>query len=194
MQRSDTLILNLREIVMTTSKKKAKKIKVTINDEDFFDAWTLEEEWNEWAVPYFEKPEADKVAKIHDCKYNPSTDSYEFEQDEEVEEFSGLMIETEEGSKKVYSIGGGSWIWDKKEDESEKVEDANGLEIQEGDTLVAAEDIEQGYVDGGRTPKVVYKKGEIVIAEGVFWDEPSQSGKVVIERQDFESFLFIKKI
>ncbi len=178
---------------MTTSKKVAKKIRVTINDEDIFDAWHLEEEWNEWAIPYFEKQEADKVAKIHACKYNPSKDAYAFEQDGEVEEFSGFLIETEEGSKKVYSIGGGSWIWDKADDESEKVEDANGIEIQEGDTLVAAEDIERGFTDGGRTPKVIYKKGEIVVAENVFWDEPAQSGKVVIDGEDFESFQFIKE-
>ncbi len=179
---------------MTTSKKVAKKLKVTINDADIFDAWTLEEEWNEWAVPYFEKSEADRVAKIHACKYNSSKDTYEFEQDGVLEEFEGVEIETEEGSKKVYSIGGGSWIWDKTDCQGEKVEDANGLEIKADDVLIVVKDIESGYADGGRTPKVVYKKGEIVVAKDVFWDESAQSGKVVIDGQDFESFLFVKEV
>ncbi len=178
---------------MTTSKKTAQKIKVTIDDVNIFDAWSLEEVWNEWAIPYFEKQEADRVAKVHSCKYNVIKDAYEFEQDGEIEEFESVTIDTPEGPKKVYSIGGGSWIWDKKDDQAEKVEDANGVEIKEGDSLTALEDIERGYTDGGRTPKVVYKKGEVVDVGNVFWDEQSQSGKVVIDGEDFESFQFIKE-
>ena len=106
-------------------------------------------------MPYFEKEEADRVAKIHACTYSPSKDAYEFEQDNVDEVFEGLMIETADGARKVYSIGGGTWIWDKADDPAENVEDANGDEIPEGCVLISVEDVECGFIDGGRTPKVV---------------------------------------
>jgi hypothetical protein len=96
-------------------QKEARRIRVTIDDVNKFVAWTFDEEWNEWAVPHFEKNEADKVATAHNCKYNPDNDSYEFEQAGEVEEFEGLEIKTFEGPKKVYPIGAGSWVWDEVE-------------------------------------------------------------------------------
>jgi hypothetical protein len=94
----------------------AEKIKVTINDTDFFDAWVVEESTNGWGVPFFEKKEADRVATIHACTYNPADDTYQFKQDDVVEDFEGLEIETPEGPKKVYSIGGGTWIWDQADE------------------------------------------------------------------------------
>ena len=176
-----------------TSKQCAEKIKVTINDNDFFEAWSFGETSNDWEVPHFEKSEADKVARLHNCTYDAIKDAYCFEQDGEVQEYEGFMIETCEGQKKVYAIGSDGWIWDTKSDD-DKVEDANGVEICEGDTLIASEDIEKGYADGGRTPIVVYKKGETVVADEVFWDSSAMCGKVIIEGKDFDGFLFLKKI
>jgi hypothetical protein len=96
-------------------QKEARMIRVTIDDVNKFVCWTFDEEWNEWAVPHFEKSEADKVAKVHNCKYNPQKDSYEFAQGKEVEEFEGIKIQTFDGLKKVYPIGAGSWVWDEVE-------------------------------------------------------------------------------
>ncbi len=92
--------------------KTAEKIRVTIDDEQVFNAWSFGEEWNNWAVPYFEKEEADKVVAVHNCLYNQAIDSYEYEQDGQVDTFESLTIKTEEGDKKVYAIGSGEWIWD----------------------------------------------------------------------------------
>jgi hypothetical protein len=100
---------------MMAKQKEAKMIRVTIDDVNTFIAWTFDETWNEWAVPHFEKSEVDKVAKIHNCTYNPKKDSYEFVQGKEVEEFEGIKIQTLDGPKKVYPIGAGSWVWDEIE-------------------------------------------------------------------------------
>jgi hypothetical protein len=95
--------------------KEAIRFKVSIDDKNTFIAWTFSEKWNEWSEPYFEKSEADKVAKIHNCKYNLDNDTYEYEQNGDVEEFEGIEIKTIEGIKKVYAIGAGSWVWDEAE-------------------------------------------------------------------------------
>lgn len=100
---------------MVKKLKEAKRIKVTIDDGNTFIAWTFDEVWNEWAVPHFEKGEADKVAKVHNCKYFPQKDSFVFVQGNEIEEFEGLNIQKMEGPKKVYAIGAGSWVWDEVE-------------------------------------------------------------------------------
>ena len=92
--------------------KIAIQIQVTIDDVNEVVAWTFDEVWNEWSEPYFEKTEADKVAKIHNCTYDKVMDSFRFEQGGNVEEFKALEIQTLDGAKKVYAIGTGSWIWD----------------------------------------------------------------------------------
>jgi hypothetical protein len=100
---------------MMTKQKVARRIRVSIDNVNKFIGWTFDEKWNEWSEPYFEKIWADKVAKAHNCKYNPTNDSFEFEQSGEIEEFEGIEIKTIEGTKKVYAIGAGSWIWDEVE-------------------------------------------------------------------------------
>ena len=82
---------------------------------------------------------------------------------------------------------------DKIDDVEEKVEDANGVELKTDDTIVAIEDVERGFTDGGRTPKIVLRKGELVTVSDVYWDKSALCGKVIIDGDDFDSYLFMKK-
>ena len=86
---------------------------VTIDDAHKFLAWIFDEDWNGWAVPYFEKSEAEKVAKVHGGKFY--ADSFMFQQGDEIEVFEEAEIMTPEGKKKVYAVGAGSWVWDEVE-------------------------------------------------------------------------------
>ena len=48
-------------------------------------------------------------------RFITANNSYEFEQDGDIEEFEGIEIKTLEGVKKAYAIGAGSWDWDEVE-------------------------------------------------------------------------------
>ena len=72
--------------------------------------------------------------------------------------------------------------------------DADDNEVRDGDTVTPVEDIEQGFEDGGRTPKIKYKAGEELTVEftqslGDFDEE-----KIFIEgdKTEYDATLFRK--
>lgn len=85
-----------------------------------FSGYTLGEEWNGWACPYFTFEQANKLLetyrsmKTYEGKplrayYYSNTDKFCFEVDshEDIQEFSPVEVE----GKKLYPIGSGDWIW-----------------------------------------------------------------------------------
>ena len=92
--------------------KIAKKIKVTIDDENSFYAWTFGDTWNGFEVPYFEKAEADKVAKSIGGSFDRVSRDFIFETF-----FKSNVINTDEGQKEVWPIGAYSWTWEKATDQ-----------------------------------------------------------------------------
>lgn len=76
--------------------------------------------WNGWAIPYFTKEVADKIAesmmeRSNDVvKYRKDLNGYlaVLEGSSDLEQFSAETIDGME----LYSLGGGSWVWEELED------------------------------------------------------------------------------
>ena len=90
-----------------------------------FEGFTVKHYWNGWACPYFPKDVADRLLELinndgfNDAWYNETADAYyvkpEGGYDDEVEEFTGQVIECDGEKHKVYAIGAWSWTWEHKE-------------------------------------------------------------------------------
>lgn len=102
---------------------KLKQTKFTIDtlEGQTFSGYTLGEEWNGWACPYFTFEQANKLLetyrsiKTYEGKslrayYELDKDVFCFEVDsyDEMLEFSPVEVE----GKKLYPIGVGDWIWE----------------------------------------------------------------------------------
>ena len=90
-----------------------------------FDAWSTGEEWNGWAAPFFERPEAERVLREFiatggEGKFDVAQDTFHFLDDasKEWQEYEGESVTTPLGSRTVYAIGVGDWIWDYAEPEN----------------------------------------------------------------------------
>lgn len=110
--------VNERRINMFENfKKPARRSAFAIDDEEGFPGWTFDEEWNGWDCPYFEKDAADKIAAKYKGSF--SDDAYTFQMEDmedEPERYESLMIDTEDGKKKVWAIGAYAWVWSEKTD------------------------------------------------------------------------------
>ena len=82
----------------------------SIDEIEKFTGYTFGDDWNGWAVPYFEKEEADKVAKSFNGRYENDTYFFDDGYDGE-EEYEKQTIETVDGPKEVYAIGAYNWTW-----------------------------------------------------------------------------------
>jgi hypothetical protein len=123
----------IRPSASTPRRRQAARIRVTF-DGDFpvVSAWGFGEHWNGWDVPYFEYRDAKKVATaltqggtvtIYDAPTDsfysfvagdtePTQDEYNRLHDEELwYAWAPVTIETPEGSKKTWSIGGMAYTW-----------------------------------------------------------------------------------
>jgi hypothetical protein len=124
---------------------KVEKLRCAIEDWTVFDAYAdREDRWNGWLVPYFEIDVARKVVEETVANggiavYDEANDRFLVRLDargpddfsvpeanaldpenEEVEVYKGFDLETVDGPKHVYSVGGMSWIWSEVEDEEER--------------------------------------------------------------------------
>jgi hypothetical protein len=95
---------------METSLRKTQFAIETFPDQ-IFEGYTLDDDWNGWACPYFEFEEAVRIRDIYNRKgenarYNESNDEFIFIEAEEV--FLAVEIE----GLKLYPIGNSVWIWE----------------------------------------------------------------------------------
>lgn len=90
-----------------------------------FEAWSDGEEWNGWAAPFFERAEADRV--LSEIRATGGQGNFDAAQDvfnffdratEEWQESPSEVIGTPSGSRTVYGIGAGDWIWDYAESDN----------------------------------------------------------------------------
>ncbi len=73
-----------------------------------------------------------------------------------------------------------------------KVQDGLGNDLQEGDTVVAIDNAESGFSDGGRSPKHEIKIGTIHVIEDTVYDDSSEQGVVSIDGAEYDDWLFAK--
>jgi hypothetical protein len=76
-----------------------------------FEGYTLDDDWNGWACPYFGLDEAKRILSIYNenggsAKYDELNDEFIFIDDEEV--FPAVEIE----DSKLYAVGNSVWIWE----------------------------------------------------------------------------------
>lgn len=82
--------------------------------------YTLGDNWNGWATPYFEVDEALAIMKEFNTyeldnpfKYDEETDTFVLKmEDGEIETWRGRNYLTEEGVKHLYGIGAYAWTWE----------------------------------------------------------------------------------
>jgi hypothetical protein len=71
--------------------------------------------WNGFAMPAFEKQEADRIAEAFgDVVFDAEKDAYICDMgypEEEPEAFKGFDIEVDGEKRHVYAIGSGFWVW-----------------------------------------------------------------------------------
>ena len=107
-------------------------------EDDFYKAWTWNETWNGWGMPYFEKDEADRFlrrwnANITDegiglkpACYDADKDEYVFfmEHDndnlEDADCTPGEFKDVGDKHVMLYPIGAGAWTWNQDSDKSLK--------------------------------------------------------------------------
>lgn len=79
-----------------------------------FAGWMDGRRWNGWAMPYFERREAERVAGLFDARYDAGRDAYiTISQDGEEEVWAAVDITVADGTSiRAYPIGAGAWIWD----------------------------------------------------------------------------------
>ncbi len=74
------------------------------------------EDWNGWAVPYFDFPTAMFMCedKENNLQYNEEKDAFVWtdENNEEPEEFTPVAILVDGVEVKTYPIGASIWCWD----------------------------------------------------------------------------------
>lgn len=85
------------------------------------------ESWNGFAVPYFEKATADRILAdlsdvLGDARYLPKDDCYIYSLTQVSEPCGerGVRIQTDEGPKTGYCIGGAAWVWEEDRQEEEQ--------------------------------------------------------------------------
>jgi hypothetical protein len=101
-----------------------RKSNFAIEDGPEYVGYTTEEMWKVYACPYFEKEVIEQIfIDIEDVVwgYNEREDYFNYHLlDHSVEDVNdlpvvqGTFIETIEGTKHVYQLGAGSWIWTDK--------------------------------------------------------------------------------
>lgn len=76
-----------------------------------FNGYTFGDDWNGWATPYFERPEANLIMEALGGTYKDGKylfdDGYGGE-----EEYQKETIDTVDGPKEVFAIGAYNWTWD----------------------------------------------------------------------------------
>lgn len=84
-------------------------------DQDF-EGWTDGKRWNGWAMPFFEREQAELVMRClsPEGQFDPTRDCFiTATSPDEPEEWKGTTIILPDGGEaQVYPIGAGSWIWD----------------------------------------------------------------------------------
>lgn len=79
-----------------------------------FHGYTMGEEWNGWAVPYFDFDESKKIAHAHENSlnivtlYDEEDDKFTFRFSDEEEEYQATIMD----NRKLYPLGSGVWIWE----------------------------------------------------------------------------------
>ena len=86
------------------------KFKIESLGYEIFDGFTLDEDWNGWACPYFDSNEAERILDIFNknggiAKYDDSKDVFIFTEEE-------IFLPIEIEGKKLYPIGNSYWIWE----------------------------------------------------------------------------------
>jgi hypothetical protein len=100
------------------------RFSIEMMDEDkpflCVDGYTMGFLWNGWAMPVFDKENAEKILKATDAKYryDEATDTFSWIvlDGEEEDSTQGSIIHVDGVPVKVYSIGAGSWTWDEVTD------------------------------------------------------------------------------
>lgn len=101
-----------------------KKSVFNIEFDPFYDGYTNEDHWNGWACPWFTFSVAEQMMTALNASvgeqhltYDKESDTFVHTIDEEnVYEFKGEDIQTEDGVLHLYPIGTACWIWDDAEE------------------------------------------------------------------------------
>ncbi len=91
--------------------KKAKAGEFSLDGGNIYKGYTNGGIWNGWECPYFEKEEADKIAKDYNGEF--VDDTYVFPNDDD-DVYESENLETVDGKKKVWAIGAYAWVWEKE--------------------------------------------------------------------------------
>jgi hypothetical protein len=81
--------------------------------QDVYNCFTAQEHWNGWAMPYFQKDEALRIAKeMGDVVYDELTDTFVWTCSEDKDVYEPCTIAVDGKFIKAYPIGTGFWCWD----------------------------------------------------------------------------------
>ena len=91
-----------------------------MDSDELFSGWTDGSSWNGWAVPYFERLEAERLIRwLNDerSRFDEQRKAFlTWSADGEEELWEATEIRISDGTTvHAYSIGGGSWCWDEVE-------------------------------------------------------------------------------
>jgi hypothetical protein len=96
---------------------RASRFTIDTYGGETFEGFTLEEDWNGWACPYFTFEQAQHVVSAHrrhgwEAVYDAGGDRFVFTpvHSAQGEEESYEAVEVE--GRKLYSVGAFNWIWE----------------------------------------------------------------------------------
>ena len=96
---------------------KARYSKFSLQSEQTFKGYTFDEEWNGFAVPYFEITEVSKISDMllengYELLFIDGELTYIDEDYDEIEVIPMEIIDTIDGVKSVYAVGARAWCWE----------------------------------------------------------------------------------
>lgn len=99
--------------MQTSTTTRLHEIQVTLDDGQAFPAWSAGDRWNGFAVPFFTRDVADRVAQATGLTFVDSSDAYVPEEDDyRGDDYRGAIFAGfNRDGMHLYGIGAYEWAW-----------------------------------------------------------------------------------
>jgi hypothetical protein len=96
---------------------RAAKFSLDTYGHQEFDGFTLHEDWNGWACPYFTYDQACLLVEAHrahgwEARYDSQNDAFVFSFEHDGQDTPDSFPSITIGERKLYPIGTFGWIWE----------------------------------------------------------------------------------
>ena len=107
----------MQEQVLNETALRPTKFSLDTYGAEVFDGFTLDEEWNGWACPYFTFDQACLLVEAHRSRgwlaqYDEENDAFVFSFEHDGLDTPDAFPSITVGARKLYPVGAFGWIWE----------------------------------------------------------------------------------